>query len=157
MSKHHKKIVAQNRKARFNFTILEPFDAGIVLLGSELKPIRESRVNISESFAEFVKGELFLLNCHVAEYVKAGVFGHNPVRPKKLLLHKKQLNKLMGGVKTKGQSIVPLSLYFNEKNKLKVEMALVSGKKLHDKRATIKQREWDREKLALVKQRNQVN
>ena len=156
MSRYQRKIVAQNRKARFNFSVIEQFDAGIVLLGTELKPIRESRVNISESFAEFVKGELFLLNCHVAEYVKAGVFGHNSVRPKKLLLHKKQLNKLLGAVKVKGQSIVPLSLYFNEKNKLKVEIGLVSGKKLHDKRATIKQRDWDREKLGLIKQRNQA-
>lgn len=157
MSKCQRKVVAQNKKARFNFTILEQFEAGIVLRGSELKPIRESRVNISESFAEFIKGELFLLNCHISEYAKAGVFGHNPVRPKKLLLHKKQINKLFGALKTKGQSIVPLALYFNEKNRLKVEIALVGGKKLHDKRAVIKQREWDREKLALLKQKNQLN
>ena len=157
MSKYQKKIVAQNKKARFNFTILEQFEAGIVLRGTELKPIRESRVNISESFAEFMHGELFLLNCHIAEYAKAGVFVHNPVRPKKLLLHKKQVNKLIGAVKTQGQSIVPLSLYFNEKNRLKVEIALVGGKKLHDKRAAIKEREWNREKLALIKKRNQIN
>jgi len=156
MSKRHKKIIAQNRKARFNYNILETFEAGIVLKGSEMKPIRDAKISISESFAEFSKSELFLLNCHVSEYVKAGVFGHNPVRPKKLLLHKKQLNKLFGLLKMKGQSIVPLSLYFNEKNRLKVELALVSGKKLYDKRADEKQKDWDREKMALMKEKNQI-
>jgi SsrA-binding protein len=155
MKPDERKIVAQNKKARFNYQILEVFEAGIVLKGSEMKPIREGRVNISESFAEGLKGELFLLNCHISEYNKAGVFGHNPVRPKKLLLHRRQINKLLGAIKVKGQTLLPLSMYFTSRNLLKVEIGLAAGKKLYDKRADIKQRDWNRQKLGLLKIKNQ--
>ena len=157
MKDSHRRVVAQNKKARFNYKILETFEAGIMLKGTELKPIRDGRINLADAFAEGLRGELFLMNCNIAEYNKSGVFGHNPLRPRKLLLHRRQVNKLLGALKVGGQTVVPLSIYFNERNYLKVEIAIASGKKLYDKRADIKQREWDREKLSLLKKRNQVD
>lgn len=148
------KIIAKNKKASFEHHILEKYEAGLVLLGSELKSIRAGKVNISDAFVDSIKGELFLLSSHIAEYDKAKNFGHNPTRPRKLLLHKRQANKLLGAIKTKGQTIVPTILYFSTKNYVKVEIALTVGKKLHDKREAIKQRDWDRQKQALLKNNN---
>jgi SsrA-binding protein len=135
------KIIAENRKAYFNYFILEEIEAGISLVGSEVKSIRAGKVNISDSHADEKGGAIYLLNANINEYHGANRFNHEPRRPRKLLLHKKEINKLIGKVQTKGLSLVPLSLYFNEKNKVKIKLALVKGKKLHDKRASIKEKD----------------
>ena len=135
------KIIAENRKAYFNYFILEEIEAGIMLVGSEVKSIRAGKVNISDAHADEKDGSIYLLNANINEYSGANRFNHEARRPRKLLLHKKEINKLIGKVQTKGLSLVPLSLYFNEKNKIKVKLALVKGKKLHDKRASIKEKD----------------
>jgi len=135
------KIIAENRKAYFNYFILEEIEAGIILVGSEVKSIRAGKVNISDAHADEKNGDIYLLNANINEYSGANRFNHDPRRPRKLLLHKKEINKLIGKVQTKGLSLVPLSLYFNEKNKVKIKLALVKGKKLHDKRASIKEKD----------------
>ena len=135
------KIIAENRKAYFNYFILEEIEAGIMLVGSEVKSIRAGKVNISDAHADEKDGSIHLLNVNINEYSGANRFNHEARRPRKLLLHKKEINKLIGKVQTKGLSLVPLSLYFNEKNKVKVKLALVKGKKLHDKRASIKEKD----------------
>ena len=135
------KIIAENRKAYFNYFILEEIEAGIILTGSEVKSIRAGKVNISDSHADEKDNTIYLLNSNISEYHGANRFNHEPRRPRKLLLHKKEIGKLIGKVQTKGLSLVPLSLYFNEKNKVKIKLALVKGKKLHDKRASIKEKD----------------
>ena len=128
------KIVADNRKARFNYAIGEVFEAGIVLTGSEVKSMRAGKTSIAESYATARDGELWLFNSNISEYKQAGRFNHAPKRARKLLLHKRQINKLIGAVEREGMTLVPLRLYFNEKGRAKVELALARGKKLHDKR-----------------------
>lgn len=145
------KTVALNRKARFNYTIEEEFEAGIMLLGSEIKSIRAGKVNINDSYADRKDGEIFLLNSHIAEYEGANRFNHNPTRPRKLLLHKKQIDTLLGKIKEKGVTLVPLSMYLNRKNIVKINLGIAKGKKLYDKRATIKEREWKRDKDRILK------
>jgi SsrA-binding protein len=135
------KIIAQNRKASFNYTLEEEIEAGIMLVGSEVKSIRDGKVNISDAHAGEKDGALYLLNCNINEYSGANQFNHEARRPRKLLLHKKQINKLLGKVQTKGYSLIPLSLYFNDKNIIKVKLALGRGKKLHDKRSSIKEKD----------------
>ena len=147
------KIVADNRKARFNYTIGEVFEAGIVLTGSEVKSMRAGKTSISEAYAGSRDGELWLFNSNISEYKQAGRFNHAPKRPRKLLLHKRQINKLIGAVERDGMTVVPLKLYFNEKGRAKVEIALAKGKKLHDKRETEKKRSWDRERGRLMRQK----
>ncbi|CAK9856309.1 unnamed protein product, partial [Sphagnum jensenii] len=144
-------IVAQNRKARHDYFIEEIFEAGIVLEGTEVKSLREGKASIIDAHASENSGGLYLLNCYIPEYSKANRFNHFPRRPRKLLLHRREINKLMGKVKLKGYTIVPISIYFNNKNKAKIELGLAKGKAQHDKRATIKQREWDREKGRISK------
>lgn len=144
-------IVAKNRKAHFNYAIEDTFEAGIVLVGSEVKSLRVGKANLADSYADEQDGEIFLRQAHIAEYSGANRFNHHPTRPRKLLLHKNQIKKLIGRLKTKGVTLVPLSIYFNEKNMVKVEMALASGKKTHDKRDTIKTREWNVEKGRLLR------
>jgi SsrA-binding protein len=141
------KIIALNRKARFNYIIEEEIEAGIMLLGSEIKSIRAGKVNINDAHANEIKGDLYLLNSHINEYAGANRFNHEPRRARKLLLHKKQLNKLIGKIDTKGITLVPLSLYFNARNIVKVKLGVAKGKKLHDKRASIKERD-ERRSLA---------
>lgn len=147
----NRKIIAQNRKARFNYAIQDTFEAGIVLCGSEVKSLRTGKSNIAESFAVENHGELFLHNSYIAEYEGANRFNHESRRPRKLLLKKRELNKLIGAIKRKGITIVPLSLYFNKKGKVKVELAIAQGKEKADKRATIKEREWQRDKARIFK------
>jgi len=139
------KIIAINRKARFNYSIEEEIEAGIVLLGSEIKSIRAGKVNINDAHATEMEGDLYLLNSHINEYAGANRFNHAPRRARKLLLHKKQLNKLIGKIDTKGITIVPLSLYFNARNIVKVKLGVAKGKKLYDKRASIKERDEKRQ------------
>ena len=147
------KIVAENRKARFNYEIGEKFEAGIALTGSEVKSLRAGKATIGESYADARDGEIWLVNSNIPEYRQANRLNHTPKRPRKLLLHKRQINKLIGAVEREGMTLVPLKLYFNEKGRAKVELALAKGKKLHDKRETEKKRDWDREKGRLLRQK----
>jgi SsrA-binding protein len=147
------KLVADNRKARFHYAIGETFEAGVALTGSEVKSLRTGKANIGESYATTRDGELWLLNANISEYKQAGRFNHEPKRPRKLLLHRRQINKLIGAVEREGMTVVPLKLYFNEKGRAKLEIALAKGKKLHDKRETEKKRDWQREKGRLLRQK----
>lgn len=145
------KVVADNRRARFNYEIGETFEAGIVLTGSEVKSLRAGRATIAESYADARDGEIWLLNANIPEYLQASRFNHPPKRPRKLLLHKRQINKLAGAVEREGMTIVPLKLFFNERGRAKLELAVARGKKLHDKRETEKKRSWDRERSRLMR------
>ncbi|MGB8998307.1 MAG: SsrA-binding protein SmpB [Pseudolabrys sp.] len=145
------KVVADNRKARFNYAIGETFEAGIVLTGSEVKSLRAGKATIAESYADARAGELWLINSNIPEYLQASRFNHTPKRPRKLLLQKREINRLVGAVEREGMTIVPLKLYFNEKGRAKVEIALARGKKLHDKRETLKKRSWERERGRLMR------
>jgi SsrA-binding protein len=145
------KVVADNRRARFNYEIGEVFEAGIALMGSEVKSLRQGRATIAEAYADTRAGELWLVNANIPEYLQASRFNHAPKRPRKLLLHRGQIDKLASGVERDGMTIVPLKMYFNEKGRAKIEVALARGKKLHDKRETEKKRDWDREKSRLLR------
>ena len=145
------KVVADNRKARFNYAIGDTFEAGIVLTGSEVKSLRAGRATIAESYADARGGELWLINSNIPEYLQAGRFNHAPKRARKLLLQKREINRLVGAVEREGMTIVPLKLYFNEKGRAKIEIALARGKKLHDKRETLKKRSWERERGRLMR------
>jgi SsrA-binding protein len=145
------KVVADNRKARFNFEIGESFEAGIALTGSEVKSLRAGKATIAESYADTRAGEIWLVNANIPEYLQAGRFNHAPKRPRKLLLHKRQIDKMSGAVEREGMTIVPLKLYFNDKGRAKVELAIARGKKLHDKRETERKRSWDRERGRLLR------
>ncbi|MCL4538801.1 MAG: SsrA-binding protein SmpB [Bacteroidetes bacterium] len=138
------KTVAQNRRARFEYQILETTEAGIVLKGSEVKSVRQGKVDISDCFASVKDGEVWLHNMHVAAYQNAGAFGHNPRRTRKLLLHRREIRKLIGKTKQKGLSLVPIRLYWKH-GLAKVELAIAKGKQAFDKRETIKQRDQERE------------
>ena len=145
------KVIADNRRARFNYEIGETFEAGIALTGSEVKSLRQGRSTIAEAYADTRGGELWLVNANIPEYLQAGQFNHAPKRARKLLLHSRQIAKLAGAVERDGMTIVPLKMYFNEKGRAKVEIALARGKKLHDKRETDKKRSWEREKGRLMR------
>jgi SsrA-binding protein len=145
------KVAAENRKARFNYEIGETFEAGIMLSGTEVKSLRGGKATISESYAGEKNGEIFLVNAYIPEYLQANQFNHETKRPRKLLLHKAQVNKLIGAVQREGLTIVPLKIYFNDRGRAKVEIALARGKKLHDKRETEKERDWSREKGRLLR------
>ena len=147
------KTVAENRKARFNYELGEHFEAGIVLTGSEVKSLRAGKAAIAESYADARNGEIWLVNSNIPEYRQAHHFNHAPKRPRKLLLHQRQINRLAGAVEREGMTIVPLKLYFNGKGRAKVEIALARGKKLHDKRETLKRRSWERERGRLMRQK----
>lgn len=144
-------MVAQNRRARHDYDILETFEAGIVLKGTEVKSLRDGKANIQDAHAMEIGGEIMLLNAYIPEYSKANRFNHEPRRQRKLLLHAREIRKLIGKVKIKGMTLVALSIYFNEKNRAKVELALVKGRKEHDKRAAIKERDWKREQGRILK------
>lgn len=145
------KIAAENRKARFNYEIGETFEAGIVLTGSEVKSLRAGKATIAEAYADVRAGEIWLINSNIPEYLQAHRFNHLPKRPRKLLLHQRQINRLAGAVEREGMTIVPLKLYFNDKGRAKIEIALGRGKKLHDKRETLKKRSWERERGRLMR------
>lgn len=146
-------LVAENRRARFNFEILESFEAGLQLHGTEVKSLRNGEANIAESYASFEDGEMYLINAYIPEYLEANRFNHEPRRRRKLLLNKKEIVKMVQGTDRDGMTIVPLKLYFNERGKAKLELALAKGKKVHDKRETEKQRDWNREKARLLRDR----
>lgn len=146
-----KEIIVENRKARFQYFITENFEAGIVLTGSEVKSLRAGKVAIVDSYAQDSDGELWLYNLNIATYKQANAFNHEPTRPRKLLLHRNEMNKLVGAVSKKGLTLVPLSLYFNKRGMVKVDLGLAKGKENADKRETIKKREWDRNKSRILK------
>jgi SsrA-binding protein len=150
-SDKQQRVIADNRKARFHYAIGETFEAGIALTGSEVKSLRSGKVNIGESYAGARDSELWLYNSNISEYKQAGRFNHAPKRARKLLLHRRQINKLIGAVEREGMTVVPLKLYFNDKGRAKVELALAKGKKLHDKRETSKKRDWERERGRLLR------
>ena len=147
------RTIASNRKARHEFHILERLETGIALTGTEVKSLRLGRATIAESYADARNGEIWLINANIPEYLQAGRFNHAPKRPRKLLLHARQISKLAGAVDRDGMTIVPLRLYFNERGRAKIELALVRGKKLHDKRETEKERDWSRDKSRLMRDR----
>lgn len=146
-----KKVVAENRKARHNFEIMENFEAGIMLQGTEVKALREGKANIAESYASAEGGEIFLINANIPIYAKASRFNHEPRRHRKLLLHAKEVNRLIIGIQREGMTIVPLKLYFNERNMVKLEIGLAKGRKSHDKREVSKKRDWDRQKARIMR------
>ena len=145
------RVVADNRKARFNYFIDETFEAGIALTGTEVKSLRQGKATIGESYADSRGGEIWLINSNIPQYQQASRFNHEPKRPRKLLMHRRQINKLIGAVEREGMTLVPLKLYFNEKGRAKIELAVARGKKLHDKRETEKKRSWDRERARLMR------
>jgi SsrA-binding protein len=145
------KIVAENRRARFDYFIDETFEAGIVLTGTEVKSLRFGEGSIAESYAEVKDGEVWLVNSNVPEFSHGNRFNHEPKRPRKLLLKERQINKMHGAVAREGMTLVPLAIYFNGKGRAKVELALARGKKAHDKRDTIKERDWKREQQRLLR------
>jgi SsrA-binding protein len=147
------KVVADNRRARFDYEIIDTFEAGIELKGPEVKSLREGRANIAESYASVTDGELFLVNAYVPEYRQANRFNHETRRPRKLLLQRRQIDRLAGGILREGLTIVPLRIYFNERGRAKVGIALAKGKKLHDKREAIKERSWNRERARLLREK----
>jgi SsrA-binding protein len=142
--KEHIKIICKNKKAHFNFEIEETLEAGIVLVGTEVKSLRNGKANLSDSYGKFKKGELFLVDAHIASYDHSGRENHAPLRERKLLLHRTQLKKFLGKVTERGYSLVPLKLYFKH-GKVKVELALARGKKTYDKRESIKKKDLRRE------------
>jgi len=145
------RIVAENRKARHNYEILETFEAGIELVGTEVKSLRAQAPSLAESYAEVKDGEVFLVNAHIPEFSHGNVQNHQPRRPRRLLLHKKQINKFAAATQRQGLTLIPLRLYFNEKNRAKLALALAKGKKRHDKRETEKKRDWQRQKEQLLR------
>jgi len=145
------RLAADNRKARFNYEIKETIEAGLVLQGTEIKSLRGGRATIGESYAGPMGNELWLFNSHIPEYLEANRFNHEVRRPRKLLLHRRQIHKLMGAIQREGYTVIPLKVYFNEKGRAKIELGLGRGKKLHDKRETEKTRDWNRDKQRLLK------
>jgi len=147
------KEVAVNRRAFHDYFIDEHYEAGIVLTGTEVKSVRAGHVNLREAFARITDREVYLYNAHISPYDHGNRFNHEPKRPRKLLLHKKQINRLMGAVDREGMTLIPLKLYFNERGRAKLLLAVAKGKKLHDKRESEKKRDWNREKGRLMRAR----
>jgi len=139
------KINIKNRKASFEYQFIDTFVAGISLVGTEIKSIRNNKANISDAYCVFIDGELFVKNLHIAEYPHGGHINHEPKRARKLLLNRQELNKMLGKVKGKGNSIIPIRLFINEKGKAKLEITLAKGKKIHDKRESIKEKDQKRD------------
>jgi SsrA-binding protein len=144
--------IAENRKAHHDFTLFETFEAGVALLGTEVKAIREGRVNLRDSFARVENGEVFVYNINISAYSHRGYAEHEALRPRKLLLHKEEIRKLIGKTVEKGMTLVPVRLYF-KKGRVKLAISLAKGKKEYDKRETVKRRETDRETRAAIKSR----
>jgi SsrA-binding protein len=147
------RVVADNRKARFNYEILDTYEAGIALTGTEVKSLRQGKATIGEAYAGPSGEEFFLFNAYIPEYLQANRFNHETRRPRRLLLHRRQIDKLIGATQREGYTVVPLRIYFNERGRAKVEIGLGRGKKLHDKRETEKQRTWNRERSRLLREK----
>lgn len=149
-----RKIIADNRKARFNYSISETYEAGIELKGSEVKSLRAGQGSLNEAYAQATKGgEVVLVNAYIPVYLQANQFNHETRRPRKLLLHKREIEKLINAMQRQGMTVVPLKMYFNDRNMVKVEIGLAQGKKLADKRETLKERSWERDKARLLREK----
>ena len=148
-----KKVVAENRRARFDYFVDERVEAGIALVGTEVKSLRHGEGSIAESYATVEGEEVWLINSHIPEYSHGNRQNHEPKRPRKLLLKGREISKLYGAVARQGLTLVPLSIYFNSRGRAKVELALARGKKVHDKRETVKERDWKREQQRLLRTR----
>ncbi len=146
-----RKIIAENRRARFNFEIVSTLEAGLVLTGTEVKSLRANQSNIAESYASFENGEFWLINSYIPEYTQGNRFNHDPRRLRKLLVSRREMARLFNSVSRDGMTVVPLKLYFNDRGRVKLELAVARGKKLHDKRQTEKMRDWNREKSRLLR------
>lgn len=147
------RIAAENRRARYEFEIGQVYEAGIALTGTEVKSLRGGKATLGESYASVEGNELYLINAYIPEYLQANRFNHETKRPRKLLLHRREIDRLANAVQREGMTVVPLKIFFNEKGRAKVEVALAKGKKLHDKRETEKKRDWEREKGRLLRDR----
>lgn len=148
-----RRVVAQNRRARHDYFIEDTIEAGIILLGSEVKSLRDGKASIAESFAAETGGEFFLFNAYIPEYSGANRFNHEPKRPRKLLMHRREISKLLGAVGREGMTLVPLDIHFTPRGIAKVTLGLAKGKRKSDKRETIKERDWQRDKARLMRQR----
>ena len=146
------KTVATNKPAFFNYDIIETFEAGITLQGSEVKSIRDGRISLKESYGEVRNGEVFLVNCNISPYEAANIFNHEPKRMRKLLLHHQEIKRLTGKIREKGLTLVPTKIVVNEKGRIKLEVSLAKGKKAYEKKETIKERDRNRELRAVLKQ-----
>ncbi|MBI1405099.1 MAG: SsrA-binding protein SmpB [Caulobacter sp.] len=145
-------LIAENRRARFDYFLEDPIEAGIVLTGTEVKSLRTGRANIAESYASVEGDEIMLINADIPTYFGGNRFNHEPRRPRKLLLKRKQIGRLIGAVQREGRTIIPTKLYWNDKGLAKLELCLAKGKKLHDKRETAAARDWQRDKARLLKE-----
>lgn len=148
-----RKIAADNRRARFDYEIGEVFEAGIALTGTEVKSLRTGKATIGESYAAQKSGEMWLYNAYIPEYLEANRFNHETRRPRKLLLHKRQIDKLGHAVEREGMTVVPLKIFFNDRGRAKVEIAIARGRKTHDKREALKEKSWERDKARLLRDR----
>lgn len=145
------KIIAKNKKAYYNYEILESYEAGVSLVGSEVKSIREGRISLKESYAEIKDNETFLINCHVSPYESASQFNHKPLRERKLLLHRREIKRLTGKIKEKGLTLIPTKVLINDKGRVKIEISLAKGKRTYQKREAIRERDREREMRAELK------
>jgi SsrA-binding protein len=148
-----RRIVADNRAARFHYTIEDTFEAGLSLTGTEVKSLRIGKATIGEAYAGPSGRDLMLFNCYIPEYLEANRFNHEPKRPRRLLLHRRQINKLIGATQRQGYTVVPLKIYFNDKGRAKIELGLGKGKQAHDKREASKERDWQRDRARLLRDR----
>jgi SsrA-binding protein len=147
------KLIAENRRARFDYFLEQTFEAGLSLTGTEVKALRQGKANIAESYAATEGDEIVLVNAYIPEYGPANRFNHEPRRPRKLLLHRKEIDRLLGAVQREGRTLIPTRLYFNEKGMAKLELALAKGKKIHDKREAAADRDWKREQGRLMREK----
>lgn len=147
------KTVAVNKTVSHDYLILETFEAGLALVGSEVKSVRDGRISLKESFAEVRDGEVFLVKCHISPYEAANIFNHDPLRERKLLLHRREIRRLTGKIQERGLTLVPTKVLINDRGKIKLELALVRGKRQYEKREAIKKRDTDREIRAEIKKR----
>jgi SsrA-binding protein len=145
------RTISVNKPAHFHYDVLETFEAGIALVGSEVKSVKEGRISLKESFAEVRNGEVFLVGAHISPYEPANRFNHDPLRPKKLLLHRREIKRLTGKIQEKGLTLVPLKVVANEKGRIKVELGLAKGKKAYEKKDAIKERDLNRELRGILK------
>ncbi len=148
-----RRIVADNRAARYHYTIEDTLEAGIALTGTEVKSLRGGKATIGEAYAGPSGGDLMLFNAYIPEYLEANRFNHEPKRPRRLLLHRRQINKLIGATQRQGYTVVPLKIYFNDKGRAKIELGLGKGKQAHDKREAAKERDWQRDRARLLRDR----
>lgn len=147
------KTVAVNKSVPHDYVILETFEAGLSLLGSEVKSVRDGRVSLKESYAEVRNGEVFLVKCHISPYEAANIFNHDPLRERKLLLHRREIKRLTGKTQERGLTLIPAKVLINDRGRIKIELALVRGKRQYEKRETLKKRDTDREIRAEIKKR----